>query len=213
MPEVLEQLPDFVVEQLPVILTHRGAIDKDVADLMVEEVLSPGGDFSSVERRLRELRNQDFVRTQQLYYQFYDWITSPVDGQPRINAHKEPKSFGKLEDMDEYWGCVPTSQWLSGIFTSVLDEALSWCRRYQTTIFGRILRSDHTHEVCKYIRNSDHQKVYSAVLTIMNEWGQIVAQWFVETKSYAEVNDAFAALKDRYAAAGQKVMPHHSQVI
>ena len=73
-----------------------------------------------------------------------------------------------------------------------------------STITGTTRTADHTgtFKVTKYIRDETAKRVYGAVLTIMNEYCQIVAQYMVETKSWLEVAPALQFLVDRYEHLG-----------
>lgn len=57
---------------------------------------------------------------------------------------------------------------------------------------------DHTFATAKCIRDAEQQSVYKAVLTVVNEHSQLVAQWFTHTTSLFEVRKGLQLLRDRY---------------
>ncbi len=57
---------------------------------------------------------------------------------------------------------------------------------------------DHTFATATCIRDAEQQSVYKAVLTVVNEHSQLVAQWFTHTTSLFEVRKGLQLLRDRY---------------
>lgn len=66
------------------------------------------------------------------------------------------------------------------------------------TVGGQLLKLDHTFAVCKSIRGPAGNKSFEAVLTVMNKYCQVAAQFFTSTKSLAEVKPGLDALFERY---------------
>ena len=64
---------------------------------------------------------------------------------------------------------------------------------------------DQTFATAKYIRDAELQSVYKAVLTVVNEHSQLVAQWFTHTTSLYEVRKGLRLLRDRYKGEDVKV--------
>ena len=56
----------------------------------------------------------------------------------------------------------------------------------------------HACRVASKIATKDGGRAYSAIYNVMNEHMQIIAAYFVETKSLKELEDAFAKLFSRY---------------
>lgn len=55
------------------------------------------------------------------------------------------------------------------------------------------------HVFCRYIRSVDGGRAFNTVYTIMNEHGQILAQWLANSQSPGELSDQIKALTARYA--------------
>jgi hypothetical protein len=55
------------------------------------------------------------------------------------------------------------------------------------------------------IRLASGEQAYSAVLTVMNEWVQVVAQFVVADKSLDTVRDQLIALMNNYDKLGLQV--------
>lgn len=68
------------------------------------------------------------------------------------------------------------------------------------------MRGDHTFKFTKYVRALENCRAFAAVYTIMNEYGEIVAQYFVSTKSLKEIQQALRLLAHRYVKMGLEVI-------
>lgn len=67
----------------------------------------------------------------------------------------------------------------------------------------RFLCGDHTFKCCKYINTASGEHAFVAVYTLMNEFCQIVGQWFVKSKSLVELTEAFQKLAARFERLGE----------
>ena len=73
-PEVLELLPVWVREELPVVLTHKGTIDKCMLDLVVSKVMRTSN-FIAASDHIREVQMQGFHRTnKEEYYHHCNYV-------------------------------------------------------------------------------------------------------------------------------------------
>ena len=92
----------------------------------------------------------------------------------------------------------PSRQWLSVVWMEAMRPSINWAHRYMSTIKGRFWCMDHTFATAKCVRDANQQTVYKAVLTIVNEYSQLVAQYFTYTTSLHEVRRGLKLLLDRY---------------
>ena len=92
----------------------------------------------------------------------------------------------------------PSRQWLSVVWLEAMRPNIDWANRYMSTVKGRFWCMDHTFATAKCIRDAEQQSVYKAVLTVVNEHSQLVAQWFTHTTSLYEVRKGLRLLRDRY---------------
>ena len=93
---------------------------------------------------------------------------------------------------------MPSRQYLSTVWLDTMRPTIDFHRRYISTIKGRFLTMDHTFKSAKAIRSPDQQPLYKAILTVMNEYSQIVGQWFTHTCSLEEVRPALELIAVRY---------------
>jgi hypothetical protein len=62
-PEVMAKLPEFVRNAFPLVLTKKGAVDKELLELLNADVLSTGN-FSAASAKIKELCHEHFYKTQ-----------------------------------------------------------------------------------------------------------------------------------------------------
>ena len=62
---------------------------------------------------------------------------------------------------------------------------------------GKFLRIDHTFWACKFARNSQNKSDYTSLFTIMNEYQEILAYFFCDSKSLNELKTEFLLFKKR----------------
>ena len=144
-----------------------------------------GGSFAAAEKRIISGFHLQHARHQLLYLQ-------------RNAAEKPdkcPEHFG-----DQPMGCMPTRQYLSTVWLDTMRPAIDFSSRYISTVKGRFLTMDHTFRSAKAIRRADQQPAYKAILTVMNEYSMIAAQWFTLTCSLEKVRPALQLLAARYPA-------------
>lgn len=99
----------------------------------------------------------------------------------------------------------PSRQWLSIVWLEAMRPNIDWANRYMSTVKGRFWNMDHTFATARCIRDAKQQSVYKAVLTVVNEYSQLVAQWFTHTTSLFEVKKGLQLLRDRYKDENVKV--------
>jgi hypothetical protein len=219
--DVLELLPAWIVQQFPFRATRRGALDLTVLELIKSMVVTEGS-FAGVRKRLLELQYQQWYQQMLLYYTYADWLTKqhvkectkpPEAGaQPRLLAFfgsttaPEPAEFGDAANKDAAYSLyVPSAQYLSQAFLATTEEEQAYADKYMANLDGDMLKCDHTFEVCKSIRGTEHDQLFEAFFTVMNEYCQILGQWAVHTKSQAELDASLRAMAERFQQGGMKV--------
>ena len=67
------------------------------------------------------------------------------------------------------------------------------------------MKIDHTFWVTKFIRENNGDQFYYAMLTVMNEYAEVIAFYFCTSKRLSEVQEEMKLLQDRYNNAGESV--------
>ena len=68
-PTVLDRLPDYIKQQLPITFTRRGAIDRSMLDTLTHTVLH-GGSFTAAAAGIADACKRREQKHQQLYMPF-----------------------------------------------------------------------------------------------------------------------------------------------
>jgi hypothetical protein len=94
-------------------------------------------------------------------------------------------------------GCVPTTEVLKKAYawTSEKKSVLKTRAIMQTT--GTILCGDHTFSVAK-VPFQDHQRIFEAMFSVMNEHGQVIGYYMTNSKSLEEIRPELKLLAERY---------------
>ena len=82
----MELLPRYVQEQMPLVTTHRGAVDTVLLDLIKVVAISEVG-FKGIMDKLKELHCINFYRTMLTYYSVASHLNGPMC-KWSIGAHK-----------------------------------------------------------------------------------------------------------------------------
>jgi len=79
-----------------------------------------------------------------------------------------------------------------------------WCDMFSheralnlTIAAGRVLGTDHTFKIARKIY-MDGERMYEAALLVINEYGQIIAHYFLSSKSHDELKPLLQQLLRRY---------------
>jgi len=60
---------------------------------------------------------------------------------------------------------------------------------------------DHTFWVTKFVRDQNGDQTYYAMLTVMNEYAEVMAFYFCKSKSLYELKEELQLLKSRYTSS------------
>ena len=170
-------------------------------DRLTDSVLR-GGSFTAAADGIKEACKRREMRMQQEYLQFQLYNQRQSLGQVTTllaqSQHGSPRAGNSSKHLEISTSFQPSRQYLSTVWLEAMRPSIDWANRYLSTIRGRFWCLDHTFATAKRIRDPNQQPVYKAVLTVVNEHCQIVAQWFTHTTSLLEVKSGLEKLKDRY---------------
>ena len=201
-PTILERLPDYSKLQLPITFSRRGAIDRSMLDTLKHTVMH-GDSFTAAAQGIADACKSREQRHQHMYMQ-YQLAQQQPGRQALLPALLQQTQAGDSQaansskHLQVSCSFQPSRQWLSVVWSDAMRPIIDWPNRYMSTAKGRLWCMDHTFATAKYIRDAEQESVYKAVLTIVNEHSQLVAQWFTHTISLHEVRKGLRLLRDRY---------------
>lgn len=189
-------MPAFVQSAFPFILTHRGAVHVDVIERLTAACV--GG--MSFAKAADAIRTAIVSRHSRDHLSYLDYFRH----QQRLGKVQagEPAFFGSATDA-EY---LPSSGYLIDVWLDAMEEPLKYAQQHMNTLKGQILCADHCFEAANYVRDAANHKLYAAIFSIWNEWGQVIAQWFTATQSHKELEPGIKSVAARYPP-GQVSIP------
>ena len=223
-PTVLEKLPAFIQLQLPITFTRRGAVDRAMLDRLIDSILR-GGSFTEAADGIREacMRRDMRLRENQMQFLLYKEQLSAAEGKsptqelagqsPALHTQSPPgvsRAGNSSKHLENDTSFQPSRQYLSAVWLEAMRPTIDWANRFLSTITGRFWCLDHTFATATRVRDANQQPVYKAVLTVVNEYCQVVAQWFTHTTSLLEVRSGLEKLTERYKDEAIQVYPHSS---
>lgn len=117
----------------------------------------------------------------------------------------KPPPFGNLNDPQGYQMYVPSSQYITDVFLAAAEKERPLMEAWMSTLGGLWLKIDHTFKVCKVVNDASGMRAYQAVLTVMNEYCQVLAQFCTQTKTFAEVEQQLKTLIENYKKLKEEV--------
>ena len=211
-PEIMARLPEYVQNQIPVILTAKGAIDRQMFELINYDVLH-GASFQSASERISAQLHRDHCQQHHNYLSFHKTkqaIAKQPGQQQRIDQQRgPPEQYDLLDTGGPGKPYIPSGQYFSGAWQEAVKPVVKWAKNHMALITSKFLCLDHTFRTAKYVRHSDGTQSYKCVLTVYTEMGQVMGQYFTHTTSLLEVEDALKKLAARYKEGeGPEVTVH-----
>jgi hypothetical protein len=127
-----------------------------------------------------------------LHLQYLYGIHSRRNSDPSVPY--EP--FGTFDDQKRYGGFVPSSKWLREMYDNLIEEHGQEMDQKTAMCTAEICTMDHSHKITKQIVKINGETVFSATLTVTNEFGEICILAFVATKSHAQFESALIKMRE-----------------
>ena len=193
-------------------------------DRLTDSILR-GGSFTEAADGIREacMRRDMRLRENQMQFLLYKEQQSAAEGKsptqelagqsPALHTQSprgSSRAGNSSKHLENDTSFQPSWQYLSAVWLEAMRPTIDWANRYLSTITGRFWCLDHTFATATRVRDANQQPVYKAVLTVVNEYCQVVAQWFTHTTSLLEVRSGLERLKERYKNEAIQVYPHSS---
>jgi hypothetical protein len=121
--------------------------------------------------------------------------------QPSVLSHisqAQPEPFSAFDDGSKYAGFVPTSTYLRGVYTSMINRLRPLMDKQMMLLDGKILKGDHSFKLVKHVAKVDGAPTFTALYTLCNEYEEIRMQALVPSKALSHLRKPFQALKDAF---------------
>lgn len=184
---VLKQLPKIVRLRFPAIVRNKTAIDLPFASLLTRQVVKKQS-FRDIQKMYTEINHAAYYRTVEVYLLAEEHRRSRPFAPAQVF-----EMFGEYRCRNGWNGMIPSRQFLSTLYMELADVSYAAKNQLMQSITGRILCGDHTFKIAK-IPTLGYQRVFEAMYTVMNEYGQILGFWMVQSKSMNDLKDEFDAV-------------------
>lgn len=202
-PQVIKQLPDIIQQRLPAEIYGKTGCDKTFIDIMIRQVVN-GQSFSDVRKMYSEINHMEFMRSK------FQYLSAQVKEKSTPNVLNYADrlvpiaDFGNFFDRDGWRGAVPSLPFLTRTYAIHGRKSQNFKHQHNMGITGDILSGDHTFKIAK-VPCSNFERIFDAMFSVMNEFGQIVGYWMVCSKSLKEIMPELTAIKKRYSIGGPLV--------
>eukprot|EP00759_Apiculatamorpha_spiralis_P030277 PhF_6_TR32100/c0_g1_i1/m.47490 len=183
----LQGVPPFVKHFLPVHVTYKEGVTKELATLLVSICQSTTnvGQFHGI-----LLNTWQTTWYRRVTHFFSKHQKCGLTGFFHAQVEPPPKC------VDPFW-IPPADSTLRYVYSFLLEMNAPFSAALLHSSGGKHLRCDHTFQIVRNVKNAT-QSVFRAQFSIMNEYGEIVAAAFVKDESFDSLNLCFQELKQRY---------------
>ncbi|KAF6747999.1 hypothetical protein DFP72DRAFT_1174556 [Ephemerocybe angulata] len=194
---ILAVLPGALAAEFPARLTHRSGLELATVDWLRSCFQYGLGSkqFSDA------LRSQHRLRYDRLHLQYLQYIKSQVLS---TWIEKRFPAFPQFEDRSPhgYHGYVPSGNLIRNVYDHYIEEHSHHFHQHMALLSAEICAIDHSHKFTKHIVLVDGERVFSALLIVTNERGEIRVCCLVATKSHAQFEDALRKMSESLETYG-----------
>lgn len=189
-------LPYNKGSKFPAFLTHRAGVDKrEVLTKLVQDVVSGKG-YDRISKDILEYHTEHYT----------DWHLEYEYGIKERNDNsvnkKEYATFSEFKERDKYCGIVPTGQYLQHVH-ELHHESIRPFRLKEVKKRGaRYLHIDASYKEAKHLCRVRGASIFKALVTVMNEIGEVRMQFHVYTDSHEQLTAALEAFKTTTESLG-----------
>ncbi|KAF5326444.1 hypothetical protein D9611_000570 [Ephemerocybe angulata] len=186
---ILAVLPPALAAEFPARLSHRSAVDVDMVEWMRSCFQTGMGSkqFSDV------LRVQHLLQYDKLHLQYLQHISKNT-----LDDWMGTKYAGFLPFTDRspagFHGYIPGGQLLRTVYDRYIEQHGHHFDQHTSLLSAEVNALDHSHKFTKYLIRVNGEKVFTALLTVTNERGEIRLCCLVATKAHSQFEMALKEL-------------------
>ena len=201
---VMKALPEPLSEKYPCVLSHRNGMSKELFRNLVDQV-SAGVSFQQFHENLVARHKEKFILKQTRYERIVsDHVLHRVGlklSKPRVVAMDR-----NFKSVDGYAGRVPGARWFEVQFVHWCTEQMPLWAKLRAQIPCRALHIDHSFKIVKLLCKFEGAQLFDALFTVMASdfkgRPKIRCAVFVQSKSFAEVQEILQSIKETLTANG-----------
>ncbi|KAJ7644559.1 hypothetical protein FB45DRAFT_1116123, partial [Roridomyces roridus] len=185
---IIERLPKALAAEFPAHLTWRSGLSNRAFGV-VRSCFQHGVGAEEVADifRMQHLRRFDEMRLQYLRIKVQD-----------MDFGQSYEPFKAFDDrsLSGFHGFTPSGQWLRDMYDNFIELHRDTLNQHTAMLSARVCAIDHSHKLAKHVFKVDGVPIFTALLTVTNEKGEIRVCVFVATKSHSQYKDALQRLAD-----------------
>ncbi|KAJ7206804.1 hypothetical protein GGX14DRAFT_637030 [Mycena pura] len=192
---VLDRLPPRLASEFPAHLTWRSALSKQAFGV-VRSCFQHGMGSSEVSDlfRMQQLRRYDEMRLQYLRMKLSEMcLTTSRNGEGDPTQYDAFPPFERRSSRG-YHGFTPSGQGFRDLYDDFMESQRDVLNQHTAMRSARVCAIDHSHKLAKHVFKVDGVPIFTALLTVTNEKGEILICVFVATKSHSQFEDALQRL-------------------
>ncbi|KAG6817426.1 hypothetical protein H0H93_007293, partial [Arthromyces matolae] len=179
-PKILAKLPRQLAAEFPAYLSWRSGISWRAFGIVRSCIQYGMGTNQIAEMfRMQHVRSYDELRLQYLHTKI-SRINSPV-----LQQYTPFLPFDDQSDIG-FNGFTPSGQWIRDIYDDVMESHRDTLNQHTAMLSGKVCAIDHSHKISKHVFKVEGASIFTALLTVTNERGEIRVCIFVATKSHSQ---------------------------
>ncbi|KAF8057979.1 hypothetical protein FPV67DRAFT_1525179 [Lyophyllum atratum] len=189
---ILARLPHNLAVEFPARLTHHSGISNHALMFMRSCFQHGMGSkqFSNA-LRVQHLQLHDEIHLQYLHHLASRKTLSEWQG--RIY-----RPFLPFDDLtkDGFHGFIPNAQWLRDVYDHFIESHRDEFNQHSAMLTGNVCAIDHSFKITKHIAKVNGVQVFTALLTVTNEKGEIRICNLVATKAHSQFELALNRMRE-----------------
>lgn len=149
-------------------------------------------------RHVQELKAKRHARLEQLYLSLAKW---ELDRRRSTIAGQLASKANTVASFPGFVDCCNVQQLSSWFQTHVMLWHMDWFNRFIAHTPATLMKADHTFKVQKRVKPGG-QQAFTCCMTSMNELGQVLGVWFLDTQELSAATPIFTGLKARFERLG-----------
>jgi len=196
-PKVVMQYPPIVQEMLPFRVLNKLVIHRQLIQEIREGKMS--GSISSIQRTHASLMQTQYMQN----FKHYLLAVKRVKTHPSLRhfmGNYRPKPFPSFDQLPVKPISTTT---MTKLYKDEVRRLLPLIHGYTGLLTGEVLKWDHTFWVARLMTDANGVGSKTCVFSVMNEYGEVLASYFCESKSLNELRKEVQMLKVRLLQGGQ----------
>ncbi|KAG2193902.1 hypothetical protein INT47_004150, partial [Mucor saturninus] len=206
--EIVRQLPARIQADFPAVLTHRSGISTKIVKLLRPQFQNATGPH----RMNQILRSNHTEKYDVIQFQYYDAMKDKLEEQRKAKqlignfsiATSYPE-FSSFSDINGYNGYIPSANYLSYIYCSIIAEFRPYMNQHTSLLDGVVLKGDHLFKIINHMAKINGVSTFSCLYTMLDEYKEIRLQVLAPTKSLDHLTPSFNNMMESYKKYGFKM--------